>query len=284
MNYRHEFHAGNFADVFKHVVLVRILLYLARKPAPFRVIDTHAGAGRYDLAGEAAGRTGEWRQGIARLDPAGLDATGMSADVRALIEPYLALAGAAAAGRAPYPGSPAIALALGRPFDRMLFCELHPAALAPLRALVGRDKRAKVMALDGYTGLNAFIPPLERRGVVLIDPPFEAADEFDRLADACLAAWRKWRAGVLLAWFPLKDRRGVERLTAALAGLPDVLRLEFAVDRPTDGGPLVACGLVVVNAPFVLEAEMACLLPALARQLGPDGRGAARVVRLGAGS
>ncbi len=279
MNYRHDFHAGNFADVFKHVVLVRILLYLARKPAPFRVIDTHAGSGRYHLAGEAAGRTGEWRGGIARLDPAGL-----GAEARTLIEPYLALAGPAAGGREPYPGSPALALALCRPFDRILLCELHPAALAALRALVGRDKRAKAVALDGYAGLNAFIPPVERRGLVLIDPPFEAADEFDRLAAALPAAWRKWREGVLMAWFPLKDRRGIERLTAALAGAPDVLRLEFAVDRPTDGGPLVACGLLVVNAPFVLEAEMACLLPELARQLGQNGLGAARITRVGARS
>ena len=153
-----------------------------------------------------------------------------------------ALAGAAGEGRAPYPGSPALALALTRPFDRMLFCELHPQALAGLRATLGRDKRAKVMALDGYTGLNAFVPPVERRGV--------------------------------------------ERLTAVLAaaGLPDVLRVEFAADQPRADGPLVACGLLVVNAPFVLEAEMACLLPELVRQLAPTGRGGSRVLRIGARS
>ena len=276
MNYRHEFHAGNAADVFKHVVLTRILLYLQRKPAPYRVIDTHAGSGRYDLARPVADRTGEWRDGIARVDAPAMDAA-----ARALIEPYLAVVGAAAHGRVAYPGSPALALALSRPFDRMIFCELHPDALKALRAVAGRDKRAKVIALDGYTGLNAFIPPVERRGIVLIDPPFEAPDEFERLGAALLAAHRKWRDGILLAWFPIKERRGVEQLSAALAAaqLPDVLRLELAVAAPRADGRLVASGLVVVNAPYVLEAEMHCLLPELARQLGL-GDGQARVQRL----
>ena len=276
MNYRHEFHAGNFADVVKHVVLVRILLYLQRKPTPYRVIDTHAGSGRYDFAG-AASRTGEWREGVGRLDPARMDQA-----ARALIEPYLAIVGEAARGRAAYPGSPALAMALCRPFDRMIFCELHADALAALRTVAGRDKRAKVIALDGYTGLNAFIPPVERRGVVLIDPPFEAPDEFDHLTSAMLAAHRKWREGILVAWLPIKDRHGVERLSAALAAadMPDMLRIEFAVGQPQADGPLVACALIIVNAPYVLEAELACLLPVLAGQLGQGG-GVSRVQRIG---
>lgn len=273
MNYRHDFHAGNFADVFKHVVLTRILLYLARKPAPFRVVDTHAGSGSYDLASEAAERTAEWRDGIGRLD-----AAAMEPEARALIEPYLALA---RARDRRYPGSPAIALALTRPFDRLLFCETEPAALARLRACMGKDRRAKAMALDGYVGLNAFVPPVERRGLVLVDPPFEAADEFDRLASAIPAALAKWRDGVFAVWMPLKDRRGPDRLVAALkgAGAGEVLRLELAVDRPAVEGPLVATAMVVVNPPYVLAEEMACLLPALARQLAPHGRGASRVAR-----
>ena len=277
MNYRHDFHAGNFADVLKHTVLTRILLYLGRKPAPFRVIDTHAGSGRYDLAGTAAERTGEWRGGIGRLD---LSAFGLAA--RALVEPYWQLAAAAGAGEAPYPGSPAIALALTRPFDRMVFCETHPDAFVALRRTIGQDKRAKALALDGYTGLNAAIPPPERRGLVVIDPPFEAADEFDRLTAAVLAAWRKWREGILLIWCPVKTRAGVERLSAALveAGPADLLRLELAVtpaERAPDG--LAATALLVVNPPYVLAEEMACLLPELARQLGGEAA-AGRVERL----
>ncbi len=279
MNYRHAFHAGNAADVFKHVVLARILLYLGRKPAPFRVIDTHAGAGSYDLGGSAAARTGEWREGVGRLDPAA-----MPPDARALIEPYAALVGAAAGGRAPYPGSPALAQALTRPLDRMVFCELHPDTLAALRRAVGRDKRARTVAIDGYAGLNAFIPPPERRGLVLVDPPFEAPDEWERLHRAVLAALRKWRDGTLMVWVPVKERRGVERLSAALAAAaPDVLRLELSLGPPAADGPLVASALLVVNPPYVLEAEMACLLPALARQLGPDNsRGAWSIDRIGA--
>ncbi len=271
MNYRHEFHAGNFADVFKHAILTRVLVYLMRKPAPFRFIDTHAGSGAYDLAGDAAGRTQEWRGGIGRIDRAAL---GPEAD--ALLAPYLAVVDAARASDS-YPGSPALALALLRPFDRMLFCDLHPEALARLRARVGRDKRAKVVALDGYVGLNAFLPPVERRGVILIDPPFEAGDEFERLADSLVAAWRKWRDGVFIAWYPIKDRRGAEMIARRLeaAGMR-ALRLEFSIDAPRPDQPLVANGLVVINPPFALEAEAACLLPALVRQL-ETGRGDTRI-------
>lgn len=277
MNYRHDYHAGNFADVFKHVVLVRILLYLQRKPAPFRVIDTHAGSGRYNLGGPAAGRTREWAGGIGRLDP-----HAMPADARALIEPYLAVAGASVQGAGPYPGSPAIALSLLRKSDRMLFCELHPAALAALEACVGRDRRAKIIGIDGYTGLKAYIPPVERRGLVLVDPPFEAEQEFERLTAALVAAHAKWRDGIFLAWHPIKDRRGAEHLAAGLAqaGISDALRLELHVDTPARDGPLAACGLFVVNPPYRLEAEMACLLPELRRQLGGD-RGTFRIDRLG---
>ena len=274
MNYSHAFHAGNFADVFKHAVLIRILLYLQRKPAPFRVIDTHAGSGRYDLGGAEAGRTHEWHDGIGRLDRAA-----MGAEACALLDPFLALVEPAKHG-APYPGSPAIALALTRPFDRMIFCELHPRALDALRACVGRDKRAKVIALDGYTGLRAFMPPVERRGLALIDPPFEAENEFERLTAAILAAHRKWREGIILAWHPIKDRRGIEHMVAQLAagGVDDLLRLELHIDSPRADGRLVASGLIVVNPPFTLHAEMDCLLPELARQLG-RGRGASRVIR-----
>ena len=269
MNYRHDFHAGNFADVFKHAILTRILIYLMRKPAPFRFIDTHAGAGRYDLSGAEAERTGEWRAGIGRLD---LDA--MTPRARELLAPYAALVGAAARGEGFYPGSPALALAMLRPFDRMLFCDLHPEALKGLKACVGKDKRAKVIALDGYTGLNAFLPPVERRGLILIDPPFEAEDEFERLAGALVSAWRKWRDGVFVAWYPAKAGRGPRLLARHLgdAGIR-ALRLEFSISPPEPGQRLTANGLIVINPPFCLEDEAARFLPELVRQLS-QGRGA----------
>lgn len=266
MNYRHDFHAGNFADVFKHAILTRILVYLMRKPAPLRFIDTHAGSGRYDLASAEAGRTDEWRSGIGRINPAS-----MSEEAQALLAPYLAVVGAATQGDGFYPGSPALALALLRPFDRMLFCDLHPGALSALKTCAGRDKRAKVVALDGYIGLNAFLPPVERRGLILIDPPFESETEFETLATSLVAAWRKWRDGVYVAWYPIKDRRGTELLAARLReGGITALRLEFQVEAPQPDQRLGANGLVVINPPFALEAEAACLLPSLVRQLAPD--------------
>ena len=279
MNYRHEFHAGNHADVFKHAVLARILVYLTRKPAPFRVIDTHAGSGAYHLSGQAAQRTGEWRDGIGRIDPAVMDRK-----ARDLLAPYLAVVGAAGQGKTPYPGSPLLTQALLRPFDRLIACETRPETRAALERALGKDARAKVLALDGYAALNAFVPPVERRGLVLIDPPFEAVDEFARLGDALIGAHKKWAGGTYVAWYPVKDRRGPEQLAAALvaAGL-DVLRLELAVG-PRGGreGPLNASGLMVVNPPYVLAEEAACLLPALARQLGA-GRGSSLSEQLGAG-
>ena len=175
MNYRHAFHAGNFADVVKHAVLVRMLVHLRQKPAAFRVIDTHAGAGLYDLGGAEALRSGEWRDGIGRLLAAPI-----GEQARALLAPYLdALASFNSAGRlASYPGSPALVRAFLRPQDRLIACELEPNAAAALARHLSGDRRSKAVAIDGWTALNAYVPPMERRGLVLIDPPFEDAAIF----------------------------------------------------------------------------------------------------------
>jgi 23S rRNA (adenine2030-N6)-methyltransferase len=182
MNYRHAFHAGNFADVIKHIVLVRILLYLQEKDVAFRVIDTHAGAGIYDLTSEEAARSGEWLTGIARVTQARF-----SDSVLPLIAPYLDIVRAFNSHPATlerYPGSPLIARALLRPQDRLTACELETTARKTLIDALRRDTQARVVDLDGWTALPAFVPPKERRGLVLIDPPFEAKDEFERLAEA----------------------------------------------------------------------------------------------------
>ena len=193
MNYRHGFHAGNFADVFKHAILARILVYLARKDAPFRFIDTHAGAGRYDLAGAEAKRSPEWREGVARLLKAS-----PPEPVAALLEPYLRAIGPVDASGMPasYPGSPAIAQTLMRPQDRIALCEAHPEEREKLVAALGRDGRLSIVGTDGYVALNAYLPPKERRGLVLIDPPFEAADEGERVEQALARALRKWPTGI----------------------------------------------------------------------------------------
>lgn len=253
--------------MFKHVVLTRILAYLAQKPSPVRVIDSHAGDGLYDLAGPEAERTGEWRQGVGRLTQAGVPA-----ELAPLFGPYLAIVTPFLAEASPrYPGSPALTAALLRRQDRMIFCETHPDAYAALKARMAGDRRARIVAIDGFTELGAYLPPVERRGLALIDPPFEARNEFDRIAAALAAALRKWPTGCYMIWFPIKDRNGVARfygeVHAAIsrANVRDAIRLELWIDPARPDGPLTACGLVIVNPPYVLEAEAHLILPYLAR-------------------
>ena len=273
MNYRHAFHAGNFADVIKHIVLVRILTYLQEKPAAFRVIDTHAGAGVYDLAGEEASRGGEWLTGIARLMQARL-----SEAVAPLVAPYLDIVRAfnPQRGLEAYPGSPLIARALLRPQDRLVACELESAARKHLIGALRRDTQARVVDLDGWVALPAFVPPKERRGLVLIDPPFEQKDEFARLANGFAEAFAKWPTGSYLLWYPAKSRRATDDLARRVAattggGADKCLRLEFSVAPQTTDGPLTSAGLLIVNPPWTLMAELKAILPELEKPLGQGG-------------
>jgi 23S rRNA (adenine2030-N6)-methyltransferase len=271
MNYRHAFHAGGPADVVKHAVLMRILVYLRGKPAAFRVIDTHAGAGVYDLRGPEAQRSPEWRDGIQRLRTAPIEA-----NARKLLAPYLDVVHEfnSAGEFVIYPGSPALARALLRSQDRMIACELEPQAATALARNIGRDRRIKTIAIDGWMALNAYVPPPERRGVVLIDPAFENTDEFSRLAQALEGAHRKWATGIYLLWYPLQGRQDPAVLTRRLrrAAIPRTLRVEvgFAPTGVAERAP--GCGLIVVNPPWTLPSELAVLLPALAAALGaaPD--------------
>ena len=277
MNYRHGFHAGNFADVVKHATLARILLHLCTKPAAFRVLDTHAGAGLYDLEGDEATRGGEWQAGIARLREARL---ALPAD--ALLAPYLtAIDAVNAAGlRRFYPGSPLIAQALLRKQDRLTACELEPNAAAALSDALRGNVRVKAVAIDGWMALKAYLPPKERRGLVVLDPPFEDPDEFGHLADALAAAHRKWPTGIMLVWYPIKRQADADRFLRHLrqVGLRDALNVEFSIGDVQADTRLVACGLVVVNPPWALADELANLLPALAGALG-QGRGGFRIER-----
>src|ERR1700710_25093 len=214
MNYRHAFHAGGFADVIKHIVLVRILTYLQEKPAAFRVIDTHAGAGVYDLTSDEAQRGGEWLTGIARVM-----AARFSERTLPLVLPYLDIVRAFNAPRElkAYPGSPLIARALLRPQDRLTACEVEPKARKRLVDALRRDAQARIVDLDGWTALPAFVPPNERRGLVLIDPPYENKDEFERLAAGFADAFVKWPNGSYLLWYPVKSRRATETLARHVA-------------------------------------------------------------------
>jgi len=267
MNYRHAFHAGNFADVFKHIIIARILSHLREKVAPFRVIDTHSGDGLYDLAGEEANRTGEWRDGIGRL----VDAV-LPTDAAVLIAPYLAAL--RACNRADelryYPGSPLLVRHLLRPQDRLIACELEPRAAVALSRHLRGSATAKAIRINGWIALQAYVPAKERRGLVIVDPPFERPDDFIRLADGITAALRKWPTGIYLMWYPIKSRDGPDRLIRILrhAGLEECLHVEFAVaaSRPTGG--LNACGVIVVNPPWKLAAEIKIFTPVLVNLLG----------------
>ena len=277
MNYRHAFHAGNFADVVKHAVLARILIRLGEKPQPFRVIDTHAGAGLYDLAGPDATRTGEWRAGIGRLAGASLPSP-----VQALLAPYLdAVAKLNPGGELRhYPGSPLIALSLMRAQDRLIACELEPGAAAALRSNLHTDTRAKAIAIDGFTALNAYVPPKERRGLVLIDPPFEQPNEFERLGQSLIDAHRKWATGIYVAWYPRKDLLAVKALINQIkrSAIPKVMRAEL--DVGSDATRLAGTGLLIINPPWRLDEELALLLPALADALAREQRPKLRIEAL----
>jgi 23S rRNA (adenine2030-N6)-methyltransferase len=279
VNYRHAFHAGGFADVFKHVVLCRILHYLRAKPAAFRVIDTHAGAGLYDLAGPEASRGGEWHDGIERLMAAQL-----AAPVAALLAPYLEVIGALnERGRLKtYPGSPALARAWLRPQDRLIACEIEPQAAIALRQNLRGDTRIKTLEIDGWTALGAYVPPKERRGLVLVDPPFEQDSDFFRLARGLTAAHRKWATGIYALWYPIKGRSEPDALAKSLRrlGIGKMLRAELIVAPLSDPTRLNGCGLILVNPPWTLESELSVLLPALAGILGRDGKGGFKLDRL----
>jgi 23S rRNA (adenine2030-N6)-methyltransferase len=276
MNYRHAFHAGNFADVVKHTALTRILVHLRDKERGFRVIDTHAGAGLYDLASDEASRTGEWREGIGRLMGAQL-----SSDLRALVAPYLDAVAASNGGGdlRRYPGSPLIALSLMRPQDRLVACELEPGAAAALAANLRHDARARAVAIDGWMALNAYVPPQERRGVVVVDPPYEDKNEFERLADAVAAAHRKWATGVFLLWYPIKDRAGPDLLAAALrrSRIGKILRAELELPPAGEPSRLSGAGLIVVNPPWRVADELVQLLNGLGMVFRPEAGGRAKV-------
>lgn len=273
MNYRHAFHAGNFADVFKHAVLTRLIAYLRRKDAAFRVIDTHAGAGLYDLSSVETARTGEWIGGIGRIVDARL-----GTEAAALLEPWLdAVKAHLVAGRlAAYPGSPLIVRSLLRKQDRLSAFELHEGECGALAGLFAGDFQVRVTHLDGWLVPGAHLPPKEKRGLVLIDPPFEKEGEFERMLDALEKGHRRWPGGIFCLWYPRKQPRAVAGFVDRLkkSGLPDLVRIEMDVRSFSEDAGLTGCGLIVKNPPFVLERELATFMPELVGLLS-RGEGAA---------
>ena len=276
MNYRHAFHAGGFVDVVKHLILTRLIEYLKLKPAAFRVIDTHAGIGRYDLTGEEAQRSPEWREGIARL----LDHD-LPPEAAALAQPYLDVVKGENpdGGLKAYPGSPLLVRKLLLPQDRLFAMELHPADAKALSALFAGDIQSRVIELDGWLALGSQLPPKEKRGLVLIDPPFEEDGEFERLAAGLVRAHKRFPQGVYALWYPLKDQKERDAFVAALreTGIAKMLRAEVMVRAPAHPPRLFGTGMIIVNPPYTLEGELKVLLPPLTAILADNGRGTTRI-------
>jgi 23S rRNA (adenine2030-N6)-methyltransferase len=251
--------------VHKHSVLVRIMAHLCLKPAPFRIIDTHAGAGRYDLFASEPSRSPEWRAGIGRVWEAPANET------PALLAPYLDVVRALNPDNALrfYPGSPLIAAALLRPQDRSIACEIEPDAAGSRVTALRGHRNAKAVTIDGWTALGAYLPPKERRGLILIDPPFEDANEFERLSEALAAAYRKWPTGIYMLWYPIKERAAPDTLARRLRRftISNMLRSELLLGPARAEAGLIGSGLVVVNPPHTLERDLQTLMPVLAKLL-----------------
>lgn len=243
MNYRHAFHAGNFADCMKHALLVSLLGHFLRKPSPFMVLDTHAGIGRYDLTSEEAEKTQEWKEGIGLLAEEGPDSP---------LAPWLDLVKKAGGPRY-YPGSPVLTSMMLRPQDELLCCEKHPDDKRKLYGLFTRTPNVFVHERDGYEALRALLPPkTAKRGLVLIDPPFEEPGEFDRLLEAVHTIRARFPTGMIAIWYPIKHRTPIRAFYTALqdAGVPDVLAAELLMRKPVDPDRLNGAGLIVIKPPY----------------------------------
>lgn len=277
MNYRHAYHAGNFADVLKHVVLIMLVEHLKKKSAPFFYLDTHAGRGVYDLSESAAQRSGEYKSGVGRI----LEAPARSlppeiADYAALVR---ASAGKGHSAITAYPGSPLIVSMLRRPTDRLVLLETQPKEAAALRSALGKAKLTAVHDSDGYAALKAHLPPRENRGLVLIDPPYESDLEFDRVLAGLELAHERWPTGTFCIWYPLTDRAGPLRFRRELerSGIRKVLDVRISVLPDDAQVGMAGAGLVIVNPPWLLDARLEELLPQLHALLSPEGLGGTSV-------
>ena len=275
MNYRHAFHAGNHCDVLKHAALALVLEALKKKAKPFAVLDTHAGRGRYDFDSDEAGRSGEHLVGIARVHD--------DAAAPAPLAPYLAAVREENpfGGLRWYPGSPLIALAAMRETDRLILGELHPEERAALETALAGDKRAEIDPRDGYEALRARLPFAERRGLVLIDPPFEAKGEYERLARALKDGVKRFATGVFMIWHPLKDAEGAASFmkAAEAMAISKTLTAELNVAAPALGR-LSGSGLFLINPPYGLAEQLLDILPYLASKLAQEAGGGWRLVAM----
>lgn len=269
LSYRHSFHAGNHADVLKHTVQSLILMAMKEKEKPFLYLDTHAGAGRYLLSGEHAERTGEYMDGIGKI--------WQRDDVPALLEPYLTvIRHYNRSGQLRYyPGSPLIARQLLREQDQLHLTELHPSDYPLLRSEFQKDARAQVLRADGYQQLKSQLPPAARRGLILMDPPYELKSDYQDVVSGILEGHKRFATGVYALWYPVVLRQQVKRILVALekSGIRRILQIELAVRPDSDQRGMTASGMIVINPPWMLEQQMKALLPWLHQVLVPGGNG-----------
>ncbi|MDK2776282.1 MAG: 23S rRNA (adenine(2030)-N(6))-methyltransferase RlmJ [Pseudomonadota bacterium] len=270
LSYRHAFHAGNFADVLKHLVQVEILNYLRRKEKPFIYIDTHAGAGLYSLTSAEAGKNAEFDTGITRLRNAGIAGTEAWLQVVAACKPEWDLSPAPAASL--YPGSPRIAQLLLREQDRAKLYELHPQDFRLLNELMRRDQRIRCTQDNGFQGLIAGLPPDERRGLILMDPPYEMKSDYDTVVDTLIRAHRRFATGIYALWYPVVERSRIDKLERDLqnSGIPRIQQFELGLTEDTEGRGMTSSGMIVINPPFTLMDTMRNLLPQLAQATGGE--------------
>ncbi len=269
LSYRHGFHAGNFADVFKHILLCRLVQSLLGKDKPFFYLDTHAGAGRYDLTSVMAKKNREFNGGISRLWE--------KADAPEAVRDYLAVVRAINPTEElqAYPGSPLFVRHFLRPADRMTLCELHSKDAEYLKEEFARDRQVSVQMLDGYHGLKAYLPPIQRRGLVLIDPAFELKDERARLLEALTEAYKRWSGGIYAIWYPIQDRQTVDWFHRQLirSGIRNILSAELKIYDEEMPLRMNGTGMIIVNPPWQLDGQLEAFGPWLWQALSQQGQG-----------
>ncbi|MEW7312831.1 23S rRNA (adenine(2030)-N(6))-methyltransferase RlmJ [Buttiauxella gaviniae] len=269
LSYRHSFHAGNHADVLKHTVQSLIIESLKEKEKPFLYLDTHAGAGRYKLSSEHAERTGEYLEGIGRI--------WQKDDLPAELEPYISAVKAYnhSGQLRYYPGSPLIARQLLREQDSLQLTELHPSDFPLLRSEFQKDSRARVERADGYTQLKSKLPPVSRRGLILIDPPYEIKTDYQAVVTGINEGYKRFATGTYALWYPVVMRQQIKRMLRELeeTGIRRILQIELAVLPDSDRRGMTASGMIVINPPWKLEQQMDNVLPWLHKTLVPAGTG-----------
>lgn len=277
MNYRHTYHAGNFCDVMKHIIMMLLIEYLKRKDKPFRVIDTHAGIGHYALDSKEALKTGEWQNGIGNLLQTPRDS--LPETIRHYLDLILPCENTPLTS---YPGSPVISRSLLRKQDRLSAIELHPEDHTTLKSHFAGDHQVKIIHLDGWLALNSFVPPKEKRGLVLVDPPYEKRDDFLTITKRLDQALKKWPGGLYAIWYPLKDPQNILAFKKSLRSIlkTPALAIELHVCDEAQQNKLYGSGIIAVNPPYILEDQLIGILPALAQHLGQDNTAHYRIERL----